>query len=127
MIEVVPLLSCDQCEFDCEIKEELEKHHALNIHDVKNNNKTFNVSLVPYFKMNNCYLCEFETKDPKEMKTHCEEKHGDYTDDVASIMSEHIMNHTGWNIFACYPCEFETTRELMLKNNQARKRAVSGS
>ena len=39
-VEMKPLLSCDQCDFDCEDSEDLKVHHIKNIHDIQNKNKT---------------------------------------------------------------------------------------
>ena len=40
-VEIKNILSCEQCEFDSEVSEELRKHNDRNIHDVINVNKSF--------------------------------------------------------------------------------------
>ena len=39
--EIKNIFSCEQCEFDSEVSEELRKHNDRNIHDVINVNKSF--------------------------------------------------------------------------------------
>ena len=129
-IQLECIYSCDKCDFESEVKKELEVHVVNNIHNVINSNKSL-VDLNNVEACNevvHCYLCEHTTNDEKSMKLHSKDVHGivdckkcDYSAEDQDILNNHMKKHTGRIIFTCSICEFEATREFLLENHMEMK------
>ena len=120
--------SCDKCEFECENKMDLAKHMDINIHSVKNLNKTLGKNSACTDKILNCHMCEYKAIGLRNLLDHGKESHNiikckrcEYWAEDEDIMNNHMKKHTGEMIFSCYGCEFETTREHLLENHNERR------
>ena len=128
MVEnIEPLFSCDKCDFDSDNWDDVKEHKNIDIHNVHNQNKTLEDRKI-YIEDVFCDFCEFRTNDSNKMKEHNEKSHGsikcekcEYRAIDKEVMIEHMENHTGRILFICGVCEFEATREAILKNHVERK------
>ena len=160
LLNVESIYSCNQCEFDTDVRGELDKHNSKNVHNVENRNRTLqedddvsdevsnqresgNPECSTFekdgktennkrmtnsdCKENNrfsCHLCEYESNDMKMMDDHGSNAHGiiqcgkcEYRAEDKEIMMKHMMKHTGRFNFNCNKCEFESTRQSMVKDH----------
>ena len=142
-VEVESLFSCNQCDFDTDKSDNLIKHYKKSIHDVLNLNKTLDeanstqkeeqkASTTRKEERENvkysCYLCQYETRNSREMDDHGASEHGiincdkcEYRAEDFDIMKKHKLKHTGRILFTCNICEFESSKQSMLAEHKESK------
>ena len=79
-----------------------------------------------------CDYCEFVSDDRNISEDHATQSHGvincdkcEYSALDKSILKKHMHNHTGSILFTCRICEFESTKQGMLKNHLEEKHTAS--
>ena len=117
------MLSCNECDFETQDKSVLQEHISRNIHDfeIKNNTLKDQETIM-------CHLCEIEVSTNEEMDSHLVESHKfmcceqcEYLTDDKLLLNQQKKKHTSVNIFRCWTCEFEYTRQAMLENHLEEK------
>ena len=130
-VEMKNLFFCSQCDFDSENENDLKTHITKNIHDVQNVNRTFQETVEEKKKeqkkslyLFSCHICSYETSDLRNLDEHGVKNHGfvncdkcDFSAEDRNILEIHMRKHTGGQIYTCFICEFEATRQCMLDDH----------
>ena len=111
-------LHCFLCQDGFATEKELTNHEELQHSDHmkgEENNQKLEIK---------CHLCEYLTKEPKEMDNHVINQHGfvccdlcEYMAEDRQLVAQHKKKHTGKIIYTCGICEFEATKESILEDH----------
>ena len=137
-VEMAALYSCDKCEYDTEVKDELVLHHQKNIHNVKSQSDEFEE--IPEETIicgqcsatfltlqlceehinshrSRCFKCNFETMSREELEKHEKEEHRSAVSvETEQVQKDDIQEVTDSQHF-CYLCPFEATNQSNLEKH----------
>ena len=111
--DILVELTCRKCPFECESKDEMDKHYVA-MHETCKRKKCEEFT----FK---CHLCDYGSNETRNIDAHGLIEHGilkcercDYRAEDRDIMRKHMETHSGQYILPCGICEFETTKKATL-------------